>query len=288
MPSSTRLVALLGHPVAHSRSPAMMSAAFRALGLDAVYLARDVPPGALGDAVRGLRALGFTGANVTIPHKVQVIPLLDHMDPVARAVGAVNTLVFRSGTLVGHNTDAVAVTATLRDAGCDPRGALAVVLGTGGAARAAAVGIAGAGARAVTVLGRRGDVALGVAAAAREAAPGCSAWGLTMPSPEADEALARATVVVQATPCGMDGGPPAEGLLAVADLARVPVGAVALDLVYAPPDTPWLRAAGERGLRTVAGAGVLVHQGAAALRLWFGVDPPYGVMRDALGLSPRG
>ncbi len=286
-PGVTRLLALLGQPVAHSRSPAMMSAALHAMGVDAVYVPREVSPAHLEEAVRGLRVLGFTGGNVTLPHKVKALAMMDHLDPLARAVGAVNTIVRHEATLVGYNTDAAGVVAALREAQCEPRGAHTVVIGTGGAARAATAGLAGAGARSVTVLGRRGGVALAVAAVAREVAADCEAWGLAMPSPEASAAMQKAMLVVQATPCGMDGGPPATVVLAAADLREAPPGAVALDLVYVPARTAWIAAAESAGMHTVGGAGVLVHQGAEALRLWFGIEPPLAVMRAAIERAGR-
>src|SRR5438876_5306810 len=131
--ATTRAVALLGHPVAHSLSPRMQNAAFAARALDWVYVACDVHPDALPDAVAGLRALGFAGANVTIPHKGAVAELCDELDDLARRSGAVNTLVFRDGRIVGANTDGPAVASAL-----DARGARVLVLGRGGAARGAA------------------------------------------------------------------------------------------------------------------------------------------------------
>lgn len=139
--ASTRLVALLGHPVAHSRSPAMQNAAFAARGLDWAYVAVDVPADVLEDAVRGLAALGFAGANVTIPHKRAVARLCDELDPAAARAGSVNTLVFRDGRVLGSSTDGAAVVAAVEAAG-----ARALVLGGGGAAQAVAAALADAGA----------------------------------------------------------------------------------------------------------------------------------------------
>ncbi len=137
----TRLLALLGHPVAHSRSPAMMHAALAALELDASYLAFDVAPARLEDAVRGLRALGFSGANVTLPHKRAVLALCDDADPIARACGAANTLVpLGNGRLMACNTDAPGAAMALAEGGVDLHGARVVLFGAGGAARAVAVG----------------------------------------------------------------------------------------------------------------------------------------------------
>src|SRR5215207_2899627 len=144
---STRLVALLGHPVAHSRSPAMQNAAFAARGLDWAYVAVDVPPEAIADAVRGLETLGFAGANVTIPHKRAVAQLCDELDAAAERAVSVNTLVFRDGRVLGSSSDGLAVVEAV-----EPEGAHALVLGAGGAAQAVATALtdAGAGVRVVT------------------------------------------------------------------------------------------------------------------------------------------
>src|SRR5919202_6032329 len=148
--ATTRLVALLGHPIAHSLSPRMQNAAFAARALDWAYVACDVKPGALPTAVAGLRALGFAGANVTIPHKGAVVELCDELDGLSRRSGAVNTLVFRDGgRIVGANTDGPAVASAV-----DARGARVLVLGRGGAARAVAVTLEEAGAASVRLVSR--------------------------------------------------------------------------------------------------------------------------------------
>ena len=279
---ATRRVALIGHPVAHSRSPAMMSAAFRALSLDAAYVPFDVAPERLGEALADLRTQGFLGANVTVPHKVAAMAFLDRIDPLATAVGAVNTLTLREDCLEGHNTDAHGVVAALRDAGSELAGARVVVIGTGGAARGAVAGLATAGASAVTVLGRRGSLARELSALADALSPGRSHAGYAMPSREAQRALSEAGVIVQATSCGMHGGPLAAELLTRIDLSACSAGAFALDLVYAPRETEFLKAAIGHGLRGVDGLGVLLHQGARAISLWFGVDGPIAAMRASL------
>ena len=140
--AATRLLALLGHPVAHSRSPAIHAAALAALGVDARYLAFDVRPEALGAAVEGLRALGALGANVTVPHKRAVMAHLDRVEPAAAAIGAVNTIAREGDALVGSNTDAPGLVRSLEDAGVALAGRRVWVVGAGGAARAAVAGLA--------------------------------------------------------------------------------------------------------------------------------------------------
>jgi shikimate dehydrogenase len=278
-------LALLGRPVSHSRSPAMMRAALDALSLDGVYVPFDVAPERLGDAVKGLVALGFDGANVTLPHKSSVMAHLTRVDPSARLVGAVNTLAREGDALVGYNTDVEGLLGALRAHGADPRGGDVVVLGAGGAARAAAVGVASAGARAVTVLARDASAAREVALAAGHRGQTTS-HAFALGTPESDAALASATLVLQATPCGMAGGPSPVELLARAPLDRCRRGTPAMDLVYIPAVTAWMDAADAAGLRVLAGAGaeMLARQGAEALRRWSGREAPLDVMRAALGL----
>lgn len=274
-------VALFGHPVSHSRSPAMMRAAFQACGVDAEYHAFDVPVDELGDAVRGAAALGFTGVNVTLPHKITVMRHLARIDGAAVLVGAVNTLARTEGGFIGLNTDVEGVVRTLTAAGCDLRDARVVVIGSGGAARAAAVGCAWHGAAEIGVVAREEAGGRAVAEAAKGL---CAArW---MAFGEADEALANCDVVIQATSCGMKGGPPADELLRGVPLSRCRRRTFALDVVYVPEVTPWLVEARGAGLRVVERGGVemLVRQGAAAFERWFEIEAPLDAMRGALGL----
>ncbi|MFO0649407.1 MAG: shikimate dehydrogenase [Polyangiales bacterium] len=277
-------LALIGRPVSHSRSPAMMRAALDSLGIEGVYTAFEVAPERLGDAVRGLDALGFDGANVTLPHKSAVIEHLARTDATARLIGAVNTLAREGDALVGSNTDVEGLLGALRAHGADPRGGDVVVLGAGGAARAAAVGVArgraiGGGARAQRASPR-------ATSRDRIAVWRCAAHGHTLGTPESARALEGATLVIQATSCGMVGGGPTDALLAGAPLERCRRETVAMDLVYVPAVTAWMDAANAAGLRVLAGAGaeMLARQGAVALRRWSGREPPLDVMRAALGL----
>jgi shikimate dehydrogenase len=271
----TARLALLGHPVAHSRSPAMMTAAFRALGLDATYEARDTPPGALDAALAALWDEGFVGANVTAPWKSAVRASLRSVDAVGGRCGAVNTLVRAADGFAGTSTDVAGFTRAVLDGGAALAGQRVVVLGAGGAARAVVVAAEDAGAASVTVL-------------ARSAAPGRS---VGFGTPAARAAVAEATVIVQATPCGMTGGPPGGEIVAAVALGDCAPGAVAVDLVYAPRETEWMGAARAAGLRVLddAGAAMLVAQGAAAFERWFGRAAPVGAMRAAAFLDrPRG
>lgn len=271
---------ILGWPVAHSRSPAMHEAGFRALGIDATYVPFPVAPERLAEAVGGLRALGVAGANVTLPHKQAVMAHLDAVEPEAQAIGAVNTILRDGDRLIGANTDAPGVVRALRDAAFDPAGRRVVVVGAGGAARAAVVGLAQAGAASIAVAARRLDRAEELVAELRAAADGTALEAVELGSSRA--AFARADLVVQATSATLDGGAEAEAFTRGLALDALPDGAVVNDLVYRPRDTAVLTAARARGLRTVDGLGMLLHQGVIAFERWTGRSAPVEVMRAAL------
>lgn len=270
--AQTQLLALIGHPVEHSRSPAIHGAALRALGIDAAYLAFAVPEERLGAAIAGLRALGARGINVTIPHKRSVIAHLDAIDADARAIGAVNTIVRDAERLVGTNTDAMGLVRSLHDAGCDPLGTSALVLGSGGAARAAVVGLTRAGASTVTIAARRLARAEELAA---ELGGATSIRATDLASVRGD----GIDLVVQATSATMAGD--AEAFARALPIDALPDHATVIDLVYAPLETTVLRLARARGLRGVDGLGMLLHQAALSLERWLGVSAPIDVMRAA-------
>lgn len=261
----THLAGVIGWPVRHSRSPDIHNAAYRHLGLDWVYVALPVPPGQVPAALAGMRALGIEGLSVTMPHKGAVAAQVDVCTPDAAALGAVNSVRREGDRLVGDNTDGGGFVDSLRDAGVDPGGRRCVVLGAGGAARAVIRALATADAAQVVVLNR--DAARAVTAA--ELAGGRGVVG-------GFEDLRRADLLVQATPVGMGDDP-----TLAADPADLPDGCVVADLVYHPLVTPLLAAAAARGLPTVDGLGMLVHQAARQLRAWTGAEPPIDVMRAA-------
>lgn len=271
--ASTRLCCLIGHPVGHSVSPQMHNAAFRALGLNYVYLAFDVLPKMLADAVAGLRALGVAGFNVTIPHKVAVMRLLDELDRSAERMSAVNTVVNHHGVLRGYNTDLHGIRRALEGRGL-PISMPALVIGAGGAARAAVAALIDLGFRRILIANRTIDRGLALAEIARSL--GASAEALDL-----DEGRRRAVecgVVVNATPVGMYPDTSATPLMA----EEIRRGMIVLDLVYNPPRTRLLEEAKRAGAVPVSGLDVLVYQGAEAFRLWTGVDPPIEVMRRAV------
>jgi shikimate dehydrogenase len=257
--AGTRAVALLGRPVAHSLSPQIHSAAFAAAGLDVVYLACDVAPRDLAEAVAGVRTLGFLGANVTVPHKLAIRELADERTGEVDAVGAANTLFWRDGGLVADNTDAVGLERAVREALDPEEGDPVLIFGAGGAARAAAVAFGRLGA-AVRVRARRAEAAAEIDALAK-AHGGRSCQDF------------EPRIVVNATPLGLDGEP------LPSDLMALRPGQVALDLIYRP--TPFLEAAAARGAQAVDGLGMLVGQAAASFERWTGKAAPVEVMTRA-------
>lgn len=279
----TRVCGILGDPVEHSFSPAMHNAAFRAAGLDYVYVPFPVKPADLGRAVEAVRALGLAGVNVTIPHKEAVLPLLDELSNEAGLIGAVNTIVNRGGRLLGDNTDGRGFLRSLREsAGCDPAGRTALVLGAGGAARAVAVQLALAGAARLLLANRSRARSAELALFIKEKT-GTEAEIIGWPAGEGEtlpgEILQSADLVVQATSLGMS---PAIATAPPLPFGQFRPGQFACDLVYNPAETRFLREAARAGAAVVDGLGMLLYQGALAFELWTGAAAPVEVMRKAL------
>lgn len=262
---STRLAGVIGSPVRHSLSPAIHNAAYRACGLDWVYVAMEVAPGGVPSALAGVRALGIMGVSVTMPHKESVFESVDELTPSARAMRAVNCVHRDGDRLVGHNTDGDGFVDSLRaDAGIDPTGLRVAVLGAGGAARSVVEAIARAGASEVVVVNRTASRALEAVALSG----GIGRVGTV-------DSVRDADLVVNATSVGMgDDGLPIDPTL----LRR---GQAVADLVYHPIDTALLRAARAAGATPVDGLGMLVHQAARQFKIWTGVAAPVEAMRAA-------
>ena len=263
----------------------MHQAAFDHAGVDATYEAWETPPGALAEGVRRLRGEDFLGANVTVPHKQAVIEHLDIVDDLASKIGAVNTIVNDSGRLIGSNTDARGFIDSLKErAGLEPAGLDAVLLGAGGAARAAAHALAEERVGSLTIANRTLERAMSLAE--EVAAQGIEACAVSLSDPHLAAACTRADLLVNSTSVGMTHGP-AEGVSPVPAGAIRP-GSVVYDMVYNPPETPLLRSAAEVGARVVGGLPMLVYQGAASWSRWTGRAAPVDVMfaaaQRALGL----
>jgi len=255
---------VIGDPVAHSLSPILLNAAFDAEGLDWAFVALRVSRSDLAAAVAGARALGISGMSVTTPHKSEVASLLDRLDPSAESVGAVNCISRVDGLLVGYNTDGAGVLGAARETGFEPGDGSALVLGAGGAARAAVAALAQSGCR-VGVWARRPE-----AAAAAAACGGPLGRSLSEPDPRGWD------LVVNATTVGMSD---ADASPLTRDLSA---GQRVVEMVYASGATALEREANGAGCATAGGASVLLHQAGEAFQIWTGQAPPLSVMRDAL------
>ncbi|HEX7842398.1 MAG TPA: shikimate dehydrogenase [Kofleriaceae bacterium] len=269
---TTRVAAVIGWPVEHSRSPQMFEAAFAEAGLDAVMIPIGVPPESFAQVVGALRAMRAFGACVTLPHKLTAAALCDELSEAARAIGAVNCLRFDGSRMVGHNTDCHGFTDSLTAAGFEVAGKRCVILGAGGSARSVAYGLRVAEAGAIDVIARR---------------PQQVGWTTARPWTTVDlrSTFSRADLVVDATPVGLDDSD-------TTSLDALPLDALRKDariatLVY-HRRTLLLERAIEHGLSTLDGRGMLVHQGARAFAHWTGMLPPIQAMQRALDASIAG
>ena len=270
---NTKLVGLIGSPVAHSMSPAMHTASFAHEGIDAVYLAFDVVPDQLGDVVKGFADQGLAGYNVTMPCKTKILPFLDELSPAAERMGAVNTVKIENGRSIGYNTDGEGFTTNLRHLGLDPQGCDATVLGAGGAGSAIYTQLALDGARAIHVFNIRDgfwDATVEKVAHLADKT-GCD---VTLHDLADREDLARciaeSDVLVNATRIGM--GDTADQCLVDEDMLHD--GLTVGDTVYDPRETKLIQMAKARGLKTAPGLGMLLQQAALGEKAWFDIEMP--------------
>jgi len=274
------IAAIIGYPLDHSMSPPLHNAGFAALGLDVRYEAWPVPLEELPAAVERLRGDEVLGISVTVPYKQAVMPLLDEIDPAADAIGSVNTLVKRGPSLVGYNTDKDGFIRSLREAGCEPAGLRALVLGAGGTERAVAFGLAEAHVASIALAGRNPD-RVRAASEHLEATKPHSVTVSHLPFDESSliRAASASDLIVNTTPVGMRHSPQEnESPLPIACLRP---GLWVADVVYNPLDTVLLRQARAAGAHAVDGLGMLVYQGVAQQLLWTGREPPGDIMREA-------
>jgi shikimate dehydrogenase len=261
---SFKIAGVIGWPVGHSRSPVLHGHWLKQYSVSGAYLPLPVQPERLPDAVRGLRALGFSGCNVTIPHKLGVLKLVDRVDPVAARIGAVNTVVVQDdGTLSGFNTDAYGFLASLRDVRTDFKAAAGpiVILGAGGAARAVVVALLDDGAAEIRLTNRTME-------RARELARIDPGRVRVIDWTNRNTVLDGAALLVNTTSQGMVGHPPLE-----IALDALPESAAVCDIVYNPLETPLLAAARRRGNAAIDGLGMLLHQAVPAFEAFYGVRP---------------
>ena len=275
---TTRVAAVIGDPIAHSLSPTLHNEAFRALGLDWVYVAFRVAAGDGAAAVGAMRTLGLAGLSVTMPHKADAARAVDRLGPVAARLGVVNTVsrVVDGGIeeLLGESTDGAGYLDSLAEDGFDPAGARCVVLGTGGAARAVTLALAGAGSAEVAVAGRNAEgVANCVALAGAAGSPIDASVGNDL-----QERVRAADLVVNATPVGMG---PGDGTPFGIGREWLRPGQFVSDLIYAPAVTPLLEEAREAGAARANGLGMLIHQAGHQIRMWTGQRPPLEAMSAA-------
>lgn len=261
---TTRLAGIMGWPVAHSRSPLLHGFWLEALGIDGAYVPLSVPPEGLHQALKALPVLGFRGCNLTIPHKEAALSAVDRVDPIARRIGAVNTIVVApDGTLDASNTDTFGFREALREAVPDWRPGVgpAVILGSGGSARAVCAVLAEAGVEEIRLVNRTRPRAERLAhdLAMARTRIAVHAWS------ETGTALVDAGLLVNTTSLGMSGEPPLD-----LDLGPLPRRAVVVDIVYVPLETPLLAAARVRGNFVVDGLDMLLHQGRPGFEAWFG------------------
>lgn len=259
-----RIAGVIGWPVSHSRSPRLHGHWLKTYGIDGAYVPLAVPPTRIEDAIRALPALGFAGANVTVPHKEAAVRLADDVDDFARRLGAANTLVVKpDGRIAASNSDAFGFLENLRQhaPGFRANAGPVVVLGSGGAARAVVVALADAGAPEIRIVNRT----LARASDLCHLAPSVAR---AMPWPDMAAALADAILLVNTTSLGMEGQPPLE-----IDLGRLPPRALVNDIVYTPLETALLASAAARGNPVVDGLGMLLHQARPGFKAWFGREP---------------
>ncbi len=276
---ATQLVGIIGNPVAHSLSPAMHNAAFQSLGMDWLYVPLPVAPHNLAEAIRGLPALGFRAANVTVPYKERVVPFLDKVSADASEIGAVNTITVRSdGSLTGENTDWAGFLCHLKEIGFDPSGCTAVILGSGGSARAVAYALVSNGAK-VAVCSRNAETAGAIVE--RLTKPGLKGFIETWTLQRLQELDHDVDLIVNTTPLGMapriDYSPWPEG-------TSFPKCRMVYDLVYNPSRTRFMEQAHDAGVEATNGLGMLVHQAAIAFSLWTDKPAPLAVMKQAVAL----
>jgi len=271
----TRVCGIIGDPIEHTMSPVMHNAAFKKLGIDYLYVPFRVKKGELGKAVAGIRALNIRGLNVTIPHKVDIIPFLDELDPLVEKIGAVNTIVNDDGGLTGYNTDAGGFLQALLEKGIEPEGKNTVVLGAGGASRAISFILAERGAHLV-ILNRQLELDW-----AEELAHRISqvfkkeVKALELNEENLAKVLEKADVLINATSVGMS--PNIDETPVPARLLRPEL--TIFDIVYNPVKTRLLREAEAAGAQTIGGLDMLVWQGALAFEKWTGQEAPFDLMK---------
>lgn len=268
----TKTLGILGWPVGHSLSPAMHNAAFADLTLDYSYIPLPVQPDQLEQAVQGLKSIGFVGANVTIPHKVTIMPFLDELDQSAQLAGAVNTIVIKQGKAIGYNTDAQGFVLSLAAKNITIKSKTAVIMGAGGAARAVVCGLLEQGITKI-IIGTRSAIKAEEFVKTfpnYDNLQGCN-WN----EQTFKDAITQCDLLINCTPIGMQANSQVALPINWRDVQK---DAVVCDLIYNPPLTQFLTDAQNCGHLIINGAGMLIEQGALAFELWTGEKAPRHIM----------
>ncbi len=274
----TKLVGIIGWPIEHTFSPSLHNAAFTEVGLDWAYLPLSVSPDDLEAAVDGIKAMGFMGFNVTMPHKKTVIEYLDGLSEEAILADAVNTVKRDDDRLVGHNTDGRGFIESLKiDADFLPEGKDALIIGAGGAARSVAISLAMSNVSSLTVVNRTSNKAKILTALIKDNFPECEVKVLSQNDEKIVSAKKGCQLIVNATSVGMRGNP---GL--PIDVSEIGAGHLVYDLIYDPVETEFLKRANELGAKTLNGTKMLLYQGMIAWEIWTGLKPPADKMIETL------
>ena len=274
----SKLYGILGDPVAHSLSPLMQNRAFLENQIDAVYVPCHVSSDDLPAAVEGLRALGIAGVNVTIPHKEKIIPLLDQIDPTAQLIGAVNTVVNNAGTLIGYNTDASGfIRSVCQELKFSPAGRQVVLLGAGGACRAAVVALASAGVKSIIIANRHRERGENIINDLKPHFGGVHFYATNYSDISYLESLSVADLIVNTTSVGLHGEK-----MNFLPLEHIKGSALIFDMIYSLSETSLIKSARSANLHCADGLGMLAAQGEDAFSLWTGIQLPVGTMRQFL------
>lgn len=278
--SNTILFGVIGHPIRHSKSPIMMNRAFQETGINGIYIASLVTSDRLSDFTAGVRAMGIRGVNVTIPHKLDIMDLLDEIDPGAQAIGAVNTIVNDDGKLIGYNTDGIGYVRSLKEeAEPDLAGKRIVVIGAGGASRGIIYALAKEKPSHITISNRSVGRAVELAKAFEDQVD-----IEAVSNDKLQAACQEADIIINTTSVGMfpktDETP--------VDAAWLKPGSVVSDLIYNPIKTKFLEQAEQRGCRIHSGLGMFIYQGAYAFEYWTGQPAPVAAMRETVLASLQG
>ncbi len=274
--SNTKQLGLIGWPIAHSLSPAMHNNTFAAMGLDYHYSLLPTPPDELDPTMKHFAAQNFVGGNVTMPHKQAVMAYLDEISDDARVIGAVNTIHYQHGKLFGYNTDAIGFLNALLELGYQPAGMRVVMLGAGGAARAATFALARAGVGRITVINRTVERGQRLVDEMARAFPACRIGFKPLQPQSLIAASSAVDLLVNATSVGME---PQDGVSVWPEDLPIPDDTIYYDVIYKPAKTRFLERAEAAGHPTLNGVGMVVHQGVAGFKIWTGQEPPVDVMR---------